>query len=286
MTPADPPSAVTPSARDAVVDAGIDLLLRDGLGHGAERISLDRAAAHAGVARATAYRLWKHATVRPQEAFQTALLCRLAEYVVDHDTEAVAAGDAVGAVLHGLASSEPLTAGERWWALVELVRVATRANLLDRHGRPMLRMRAGLLAAAATHAEDGELPDTEQRELFDALRTAAARSLERFIPQYVAIAEVFGLRVRAGYRLEQFALLAACVVEGLAMRLPFAADEVIGVDTPYRDRGGDWTLFGVAMMGLIREFYESDPDSPHPFVFPAGPGAFAGVVDPTRPTPG
>lgn len=275
MSPSDPPP-VEPPARDALatlLDAGIELLQQEGLGHGAERISLERAAAHAGVARATAYRLWKHATVRPQEAFQTALLCRLSEDLVRQDDEATDAADSVALLFQQLGPIDQMNPAERWATLIEVVRVGSGANLMDRNGRPMWRLRAGLLAAAGTRTEAAAATgEREPDELVDALRHAAVRTLERYVPFYERIAGIFGMRVRAGYQIEQFALLAACIVEGLALRLPFSADEVVDVRTPYSIRsGGPWSLFGVGVLGLIREFFEPDPDHPHPMVFDVDP---------------
>ncbi|MFV0307841.1 MAG: hypothetical protein ACK5OX_08875 [Desertimonas sp.] len=258
----DPSSSTRRDTLGALLDAGIDLLELEGLALGAERISLERAAAHAGIGRATAYRLWRDAPLRPQEAFQAAMLCAVVEELSAQDEAWSRVAGAVTDALGRIGPLDRMTPRERWSALVEVIRVGAAIELGDRYGRPIWRMRAGLLAAAGTRLEAPATSDVGPDDLIDALRTTAIQVLERHVPLYHQIMGHFGLRVREGYRVEHFTLLAICVIEGVSLRLPFSPREVTDVQTPYSPGDGSgWTLVGAAVVGLVREFFEPDPEA-------------------------
>lgn len=251
--------------REQVLEGGVQLLSREGLALGADRISLERAAAQARVPRATAYRIWKDLPIKPQEAFQIDLLCHVAETQVGgSDAEIGETADAIFAVLEATGPPTELTHEKRAEALVRVVKAGAAQNLYILRTSPGWQVYAGIVASASSRLNANDETMANPPELIEALERGAQIAAERYAPLYQGLAEMFGMRLRSGYTMEQFATIAGCLVEGLALRLPFSP-HISGVQGPYPGIE-EWDLFGVGFLGLLREFFEADPDVAHPTV--------------------
>jgi hypothetical protein len=246
-----------------VLTAALDILREDGLGTGVERISLGRAVERARVPRASAYRLWSHLGTSPQLAFQHELLNHLAAQDIGGERDLGTTTLAATRVLERAGPPSDLAPAERWQLMRELIRIATAANLDAMTVSPMWQAWIGVVGAAASRNVAAD------EEFHHAIWLGEERATTRYVGLFQTMAAAFGIRLRAPYSYRHFATAAAALAEGLAMR-----DRVSGyVRNIERSTGTDgveqkWTLFAVAMEGLVRQFFEADPDSPHPTPIP------------------
>ncbi|MFV0308269.1 MAG: hypothetical protein ACK5OX_11055 [Desertimonas sp.] len=247
----------------SIIEVGLSMLAAEGVAMGADRLSLERAAAGAKVSRAAAYKLWKGLDLRPQEAFQLDVLCHAAETLAaGEDIELERTMHAVADVLASVGPIEQLDDDRRREAFVRLVRTGAEENIRLLRASRHWNVYLAILAGTASRTRGGAADDSDP--LTAAMRRGARRATLRYRPMYHEMASLFGQRLRAGYTLAQFATAAGCLAEGIAVRMPFS-DEIEGVEGPY-GLPGPWHLFAVALLALTREFFEPDPDVPwaHP----------------------
>ena len=232
--------------------AGVDLLLEEGLATGAERVTLDRAAIHAGVSRASAYRLWGGGSVKPQTRFSLDLIVQFAEYLpVGGDDDAKRTEEAIVAAVSELPDLRKASPEERWIALANVVRAGAWVNLTSIAASPSWWAYVGI--AAATRSRELSAAGREaDASVHEALERGEARALQGFSDTYEALAELFGLEPRAPYEVGQFATAAAALVEGLALRMRFNPLVAAG-PSPYDE--SPWDLFTIGFIALVREFF-------------------------------
>jgi hypothetical protein len=242
----------------------MDILREDGLGTGVERISLGRAVERAGVPRASAYRLWSHMAMSPQQAFQHELLNHLAAQDMGGERDLGTTTAAATRVLQEAGPIGEMTPDDRWNLMRELIRVATAANLNAVTISPLWQAWIGVVGAAASRNLDAD------DEFHHAIWLGEERATTRYVGLYQTMAATFGIRLREPYSYRHFATASAALTEGLAIRDRVSA-YVRHILRPTGAGGADqeWTLFAVAMEGLVRQFFEADPDSPHPTPIPS-----------------
>ena len=245
--------------RANVVRAGVELLATEGMSLGAERISLERAAAKARVSRAAAYKLWKDRPVSPGDAFRIDVLSYIAETVATgDDTEVETTVDAVGAVLEAAGPLEELDPDQRFEVLLDVIKAGSEANLAALRASPKWHLHVAILATYTSRANAPDSSAPGDDEIRAALARGADHAAVRYAPLYAGMASLFGLRLRAGYTIEAFATAAGALVEAVGLREGFSS--WLRVTGPH-DRG-EWSLFAVGFLGFVREFFEPDPESP------------------------
>ena len=79
---------------------------------------------------------------------------------------------------------------------------------------------------------------------------------------YQWILESIGYRVRPGFTVSHFAMLAGALAEGVALRSKFDPDYRAETDLTLRPDGEveGWSLFSVGLVALVDQYFEPDPD--------------------------
>ncbi|MFV0306665.1 MAG: hypothetical protein ACK5OX_02850 [Desertimonas sp.] len=255
------PGAWRPDAdavRRSVIDAGIELLAEEGLALAADRVSIERSAARAKVSRAAAYKLWSGLDRRPQEAFRDDVLVHSAEQVLRSTKEEMTSTvTAIAEALERFGPIADLAPDQRRRALREVVRVGALANLEQLIASPGWHIYLSVLAAVRSRDLSAE---PAPPKLVEAIRIGSEQATRLYGPTYVMLGQLFGMRIRPGYEVEELTAAAAALVDGMALRVGLS-DHLTDIASPY-DTDGPWHLFAVAFMGLVREFFEADPEVP------------------------
>ena len=139
----------------------------------------------------------------------------------------------------------------------ELCRVGGAANADALRRSSTLPSWIGVWALAAS----GESLDY-RKKIEDALLSGYETFTERIESMYTALLPYLGFRLREGFTLHQFVVAADALSQGYGLR--DRIDSSVMVTIPRRQaRIGDiqeWTLFAVAYEGLVRQFFEIDPE--------------------------
>jgi hypothetical protein len=79
---------------------------------------------------------------------------------------------------------------------------------------------------------------------------------------YRAVASLLGYRLRDSLTLRQFTIAIDTMGQGCGLRDRFDSSNMDGILRPTGPGGElqEWTLFGIALDGLVRQFFELDPD--------------------------
>lgn len=224
--------------RELLLGVGVELMLQRGASAGVQHIRLQEVLRHAGLTTGAAYRIWAD-----QTEFQCELAVRLVRLRLN-DPDAVATA----------AIEEAVRAGAVFDEVVRLAALSHVASI-ERLSHPESSDARLFLIDLALRASSASAPD-----LLAASQERHAESVARFVGFYSALADRYGMRMRAPYSMEQFAEAMAALGEGFALRAseglahPHLVLEVPGA-------GSDWTLFAIAVRGLVREFLEPDPGS-------------------------
>lgn len=251
------PESTLEGVRNQLVRAGLDALLANGVELGLGRIKLSDAISDAGVTRATAYRSLADPDLSPQEKLRAEVMSRVLQRGARPGNAAVLRN--VGAALldefeDQLASDDVAV---RTWVLRELIRVTSAAiqdALATSNERSILLAASGAVASQATSAEmESQLGD---------LRKGEQALLEGFCNAYRGLMPIFGLTLRPGLELMEFATTVAALSEGLVLR-SHVNDHTAGAELPTGVDGEmqTWSLQGLGVVGLVRNFFESDPDA-------------------------
>lgn len=246
------------TVRQSIIEAGIELLAEEGVALAADRMSIERAAARAKVSRAAAYKLWTGLDERPQDAFRNDVLLHAAEQVLTGTEDEL--NGTMGVIMATLQRYGPipeLDPEERHAVLREVVRVGALSNLQQLVNSSNWHVYLSVLANVCSR---GGADEPAPLGLVGAIRTGSDRAAALYGPMYLALGQIFGMRIRPGYRIEQFTVAAASLVDGVALRADLS-EHVDGITGPYPSEG-PWHLFAVSFLALVREFFEADPDVP------------------------
>ena len=199
-------------AREQMLAHGVKLLLTEGIQLGMSHITLDRVIKDVGVPRATAYRAWSGPGIRhPQQSFQLEVLLRTI-----NPEPGVHRVEATTAVAHDLFGS---TDDRSRAALSALARLSAMETIRARRHDPTWNIH--LILGSMLSGPSGDLTRRARRELQHADRLSSAR-YEEF---YGLIAGAFGLRLREGRTLYQFAQVTGALADGLLLRETYQAPD-------------------------------------------------------------
>lgn len=274
--------------RTVLLDVGVDILLRQGLVGGAEHVTFSdvfaEAESHWGspINPASVYkRIWAS-----QSDFQRDVLMSAASFYPDGEEQPT-----LEAARRVLARSDLSTPGSRSAALSEICRITGDIHIRILEASRPWQIWVGIwaLTVSTPSTADDELLGPAIQVGHDKATAALQAVLEEVIP-------AVGYRIDSAFTYEQLALAIGSLAEGLALRDRFATDRLRHIDrrdtvpqgnktsrgtksvkaTGLEDRTMDgrastdsavtahevvqrWTLFGVAVEGLVRQFCEPMP---------------------------
>jgi AcrR family transcriptional regulator len=215
------------TSRQALLDAGVDLLVESGVTPGVDHIKLAAAARRAGYTTGAAYRFWD-----TQHEFQRDVVMELL-----HRRDEIAVAETVGSIRHLVDAGAPF---------LEMIRAGAAANV---HRFPDAALYFTTLVVRATTLWDDELREVSAERIRD--------GLDNFAQLYDVLLRVFHLRMRPTYTVHHLALVLAALAEG------FSIQGSTGIEHPHFEREGlgegigtDWTLLAVCIEALVAAFTE------------------------------
>ncbi|CAL4860900.1 hypothetical protein [Microbacterium sp. MM2322] len=232
--------------RALLLRAGMQLLLERGVSAGVQHIRLQDVLRRTGLTTGAAYRLWNDQADYHRDLAVAMVRMRVAGPAdtirarVDELIEAGASGEDIirGAALAHVQAAE-LTAEDP-------------TDLLDAQS---FRVALALRTTADTWPELTEASLERHKE-----------SITAFTELYQHVIDAYGMRMREGLTIDDFAEAMAALAEGFAIqameRIPHATYRLSGADgTP----SGDWTLLGLTVRALVDSFMvpreDADPDA-------------------------
>jgi hypothetical protein len=243
--------------RDLLLQTGRTILIEEGLGTGAEVLTFkrvfDRVEHDTGIRLTNASvirRLWENLA-----DFQADVLVELAQD--ENQDEFNRTVGAVDPVLSAVDLSSPET---RDRALRELCRVGGAANVNAVRQSSYWPVSIAVWALAAF-----DEPLEHRKRIEMALVAGYDAFTDRIAGVYAALAALLGYRLREQFTLHQFAIAADALGQGCGLRDRVDQSKMEGI---VRKSGPDgeaqeWTLFAVAFEGLVRQFFEIDPNWEH-----------------------
>lgn len=230
--------------RRLILEAGVQLLLERGAAAGVQHIRLQEVLRQVGLTTGAAYRIWAD-----QDEFHRDLAVELVGLRF-----APPVSSATNAIQEVLDSGGSLVDVARAAAL-DHVTYASKFHL-----EPESRDSHAFITALALRTAAGAWPE---------LRVASAErhrgSIDAFADFYAALLHRYGRRIRSPLTIVDFTEAMAALGEGFAIR---AAE---GMDHPTYDipdgaevPRGEWTLFGIGILGLVEGFTVplTDEDTP------------------------
>lgn len=233
--------------RALLLRAGMQLLLERGVSAGVQHIRLQDVLRRAGLTTGAAYRLWADqadyhrelavATVRMRVAGPThAIRARVEEMIAAGATGEETVREAALAHVRSadLAADDP-------------------TDLLEAQS---FRVALALRTTADTWPELTEVSHERHR-----------KSIRAFVELYQRVIDAYGMRMRDGLTIEDFAEAMAALAEGFAIRslerLEHPRYELSGADgLP----DGEWTLLGLTVRSLVNSFMmpreDAEPGAP------------------------
>ena len=102
---------------------------------------------------------------------------------------------------------------------------------------------------------------TRHRRVEEALRQSYLSATAQMADVYERVMALVGFRPRPGLTVRQFAIAVAALTEGCVLRNRVDTEEMKGIWRTSEPGGEarEWTLFGLALDALTREFFEPDP---------------------------
>jgi hypothetical protein len=240
--------------RELILATGQTMLEEEGLSSGAAALTFKQVFAR--VEEDTGIRLTNASVIRrvwdSQSDFQTDVLARIARGQSDQEIDA--AESTVGPIV---GSFDLTTLESRERALRVLCRLAGNLNTQAVRESTNWSLLIGIWAQTATGEET-----VSSKRIKGALLSASDAFTERIEGIYAGMAVLLGLRLREQFALRDFVIAADALSEGLGLRdrLDDTARKVIIRPTGPNGEPQEWTIFAVALEGLVRQFFEFDPD--------------------------
>jgi hypothetical protein len=240
--------------RDLLLQTGHAILREEGLGTGAEVLTFkrvfDRLERDTGIRLTNASvirRLWEN-----QAEFQADVLVEIAR---DENRDEL--NRTVGAVEPVLSTVDLSSPETRHRALRELCRVGAAANVLAVRQSSYWPLSIAVWALAAF---DEPLGHRQRIEM--ALVAGYDAFTDEIAEVYAAIAAMLGFRLREQFTVNQFAVAADALGQGCGLRDRVDQSKMEGILRSTGPGGElqEWTLFGIAFEGLVRQFFEIDPN--------------------------
>ena len=240
--------------RELLLETGRTMLKEEGLSSGAEALTFKRVFDR--IEQDTGTRLTNASVIRrvwdSQSDFQTEVLVAVAK------GQSGAEIDIAEAALAPIVASIRLTTLEsREQALRDLCRLGGALNaqaVRESKNWPLL---IGVWALAAT----GESTES-RKEIESALISGFDGFSARIEAIYGAMVAFLGLRLREQFTLRDFVIAEDSLSQGYGLRdrLDDKVRKIIVRPTGPNGEEQEWTIFAVALEGLIRQFFEFDPD--------------------------
>jgi hypothetical protein len=240
--------------RELLLETGRTMLTEDGLSSGADSLTFKRVFDR--VEKDTGTRLTNASVIRRvwdrQSDFQTDVLVAIA--LGQSGAEIDNAEEALAPIV---ASMNPTSLESRQQALRDLCRVGGALNaqaVRESKNWPLL---IGVWALTAT----GKSTDNRKR-VEVALLSAFDGFTSRIEAIYGAMAAFLGLRLREHFTLRDFVIAEDSLSEGYGLRdhLDDTNRRIIVRPTGPNGSDQEWTIFAVALEGLVNQFFEFDPD--------------------------
>ena len=240
--------------RELLLQKGQAILREEGFGTGAEVLTFkrvfDRLETDTGIRLTNASvirRMWEN-----QADFQADVLVEIAK-----DENEDEFNRTVGAVEPVLATVDRSTPETRYLALRELCRVGGAANVEAVRQSSYWPLSIAVWALTAFDEEQAY-----RKRIEVALAAGYDAFTDRIADVYAAMAAFLGFRLREQFTLHQFAVAVDALGQGCGLRDRVDPSKMEGI---VRATGPDgemqeWTLFAVAFEGLVRQFFEVDPN--------------------------
>jgi|GEM_PF-236303 len=238
--------------RTLVLDTGVEMLREEGLGSGAERITLTRVfcrledrgvrLTHASVLG----RIWSD-----QRAFQSDVITAVARGDSSDEVESTTEG--FGSLF---AAMDLSSAAGRRQGVSDLCRMVGEISLDELTDSASWPIWVGIWAIAASGGSG---------ETSAATRSAITASYENLTTSYMGLygwaIDHLGLRLRHPLTLRQMTIAISALVEGCALRDQVDRDSVRRIPRPTGVHGEleEWTLFGIGLEALVWQFVELIP---------------------------
>ncbi len=237
--------------RRVMLDLGVEMLRERGLDGGAPHILLadvfKRAEEQMGI-RVTPASVYKRIWETQQDYQQDVLASAVALYP---NSEEVPTRDAVRVVL---AARQTTTPEQRWAILRDICRVIGDVHLdALQHSRAwQIWVGAWAITVSTPTLED-------DRVLGPVIENGHDQSTAKLGELFGEILDTLGFRLRAPYTIGQLALSFGALAEGMALRDRFVAGDA-SVKVLFPDASDRWSIFGISIWALVREFLEIDPE--------------------------
>ncbi len=240
--------------KDLLLETGRTMLKEEGLSSGAEGLTFKRVFDR--VERDTGTRLTNASVIRrvwdSQADYQSEVLV-----AVTQGQDGTEIRLAMAALAPIVATITVTTLESREQGLKDLCRLGGALNAQAVRESVNWPLLIGVWALTATGGP------TASRQKIEA---ALLASFEQFTAQlestYGAMADFLGLRLREQFTLHDFVVAEDSLSEGYGLRDRFGDTTKKVVVRPTGPNGEmqDWTIFAVALEGLVRQFFEFDPD--------------------------
>ena len=242
----------TDEIRQLLLDAGIETLLEDGLGSGAEGLTFKRV--YDRLKQTQGIRLTNASVIgrafRTQEGFQTEVLVTIAA------SDSQEFNDLSGILLDDiLLHADRSSVESRWQCVSDLCRITGTVMLDTLRSSPVWRVWIGIWALAGS----GQ-PTEEKQRLKEALLISYGSIMRDTTDLYTAVLEYLGFRVRAPLTMAQGAAAIQALAEGSALRdlVDEHAMRQISLPTGTGGQLEEWTIFGMGLHTLIQHLNHSN----------------------------
>ena len=243
----------TDEIRQVLLDVGVETLLGEGLGSGAEVLTFKRVYDH--LERTRDIRLTNASVIgrafESQQEFQSEVLAMIAasDSGEFYDLSEVLLNEV-------LLAAERSSLELRWQCISDLCRVTGTLMMDSLRISPVWRIWIGIWALA------GSGPLTEEKER---LKEALLKSYESIMRDtaelYTAVLDYLGFRVKAPLTMTQGAAAIQALAEGSGLRemVDEQPRQTIRLPTGIDGQSEEWTIFGMALHTLVRGFIEPIP---------------------------
>jgi AcrR family transcriptional regulator len=219
--------------RQALVEAGVDLLVESGPAPGVDHVRMADAAHRAGYTSGAAYRYWPNQHEFQRDVIIAALRLRAGSAVAD----------TVAMIRRLVEDGAPFS---------EIIRVGSAANL---HRWPDDAVYFATLALRSATYADEDLRDVSKERL--------VAGLDEYVDLYEAMLRLSDRRMRPPFTTRHLALLFGALGEGFTLQASLGLDHPCfpggAVDGGSADAEAverDWTLLAIAVRALVEELTE------------------------------
>ena len=244
----------TDEIRQLLLDTGVETLLKEGLGSGAEGLTFkrvfDRLEQTEGIRLTNASVIGR--AFRTQEAFQTEVLATIAASDSQdfHELSEILLNDI-------LVNADRSSVESRWQCMSDLCRITGTVMLDTLRSSPVWQVWIGIWALA------GSGQSTEDKErLKEALLISYGSIMRDTTDVYTAVLDHLGFRVKPPLTMAEGAAAIQALAEGSALRDLVDEQAMRRISLPTGTGGTleEWTILGMGLHALIRQFTEPDPD--------------------------